>query len=83
MIDIKAGDYVDVRMIALAIEGNCIVARLPSESAVHQVTIGAHQVQNTAPRSPDAIAADVVCSSYGGVSPLAARRIKRAKKAAN
>jgi hypothetical protein len=80
MRDIKPGDFIDVRMIAVAVEGGHVIARLPSQAAVHQVAIGVHQVQNVEPRSPDAIAADVLCSSYGGVAPLAARRIKRAAK---
>ena len=74
MIDIKPGDFIDVRMIAVAVDGGTITARLPSQSAVHQVTIGRHQVQGATPRSPDAIAADVVCSSYGGLVPLDAHR---------
>lgn len=76
MTDIKAGDFVDVRMVAVAVDGNKVVARLPSQSAVHQFTIGRHQVQHTTPRSPEAIAADVVCASYGGVAPLNDRHVR-------
>lgn len=78
MRDIKPGDFIDVRMIAVAVEGSRIVARLPSQSATHQVVIAEHQVQGSEPRSPEAIAADVFCSSYDGLAPLAFRRIGRA-----
>ena len=62
---VKAGDYVDVRMIAVGLTpSGDVIVRLPCASAVHQFTVAAHQVQNTEARSPEAIAADVVCSSY-------------------
>ena len=70
MRDIKPGDFVDVRMVAVSTDGNRVGVRLPAQSAVHQIMIAAHQVQNVEPRSPDAIAADVVCSSYDNVAPL-------------
>jgi hypothetical protein len=74
--DINPGDYVDVRMVAVDVAGDRIVVRLPDQSAVHQFTIRRHQVQHTAPRSPEAIAADAVCASYGGVAPLADRAVR-------
>lgn len=80
MTDIKPGSYIDVRMIAVAVDGADVIARLPSKSALHQFRIGAHQVQNTAPRSPDAIAADVVCSSYDGLVPLQDRRARTLRR---
>lgn len=63
---VNAGDYVDVRMIAVAV-APCgdVTVRLPGAVAVHQFTVAAHQVRHHEPRSPEAIAADVVCSSYG------------------
>ena len=76
MSDIKPGDYVDVRMVAVDVASDRLVVRLPDQSAVHQFTIGRHQVQHTAPRSPEAIAADAVCASYGGVAPLADRAVR-------
>jgi hypothetical protein len=75
MTDIKPGDFVDVRMIAVAADGDRVVARLSTSSAVHQFTIGRHQVQHTETRSPEAIAADAVCASYGGVAPIYDRRV--------
>lgn len=76
MNDIKPGDYVDVRMVAVAVDGDAVVARLPSQSAVHQFTIGRHQVQYTEPRSAEVVAADAVCASYGHVESLADRRAR-------
>lgn len=80
MSNIEPGDYVDVRMIAVASLGDKLVVRLPSQSAVHQFTIGRHQVQHTAPRSPEAIAADAVCASYGGTTPLADRAVREYRR---
>lgn len=76
MSEIKPGDFVDVRMVAVDVASDRLVVRLPSQSAVHQFTIGRHQVQHTAPRSPEAIAADAVCASYSGVAPLADRAVR-------
>ena len=70
MTEIKAGDFVDVRMVAVVVDGDVVAVRLPQKSAVHQFTIGRHQVQHTEPRSPEAIAADAVCASYDGLAPL-------------
>ena len=77
MSDIKPGDYVDVRMVAVETDSfDRLVVRLSSQSAVHQFTIGRHQVQHTAPRSPEAIAADAVSASYSSVAPLADRAVR-------
>jgi len=77
MSEIKPGDYVDVRMIVVGDDHfDRLVVRLPDKSAVHQFTIGRHQVQHTESRSPEAIAADAVCASYGGVAPLADRAVR-------
>lgn len=74
MSGIKEGDFVDVRMVAVAInDRGDVVVRHPDARAVHQFTVAAHQVQHYEPRSPEAIAADVVCASYGSVAPLQRR----------
>lgn len=66
MSNVKPGDFVDVRMVAVGLtQGGNVIVRLPDERAVHQFTVDAHQIQNTEPRSPEAIAADAVCATYG------------------
>lgn len=65
-MSVKAGDFVDVRMVAVGLtDRGDVLVRLPSATAVHQFTVEAHQIQNAEPRSPEAIAADAVCATYG------------------
>jgi hypothetical protein len=68
--DAKPGDYIDVRMIVVAVTDAGAIVRLAERRAVHQFEIGSHQIQNAEARSAKAIAADVVCSSYDGHAPL-------------
>ncbi|WIG52498.1 MAG: hypothetical protein OJF48_003417 [Afipia sp.] len=66
MSNVKPGDFVDVRMVAVGLTpSGDVVVRLPDASAVHQFTVEAHQIQNTEQRSPEAVAADAVCATYG------------------
>jgi hypothetical protein len=67
--DIKAGDFVDVRAVALSVDGSIVTVRIPGSIALHQLDVGAHTLQHVEPRSPEAIAADVVCSSYAAHLP--------------
>jgi hypothetical protein len=71
--DAKPGDYIDVRMVVVDVSDRGAIVRLADSCAVHQFAIGLHQIQNAEARSPEAIAADAVCSSYDGRAPLSIR----------
>jgi len=63
MQTIKAGDFVDVRGVAVAVDGGLIV-RIPGPHAIAQVSVAPHVVRNVEPRSREAIAADAILKSY-------------------
>jgi len=58
-----------------------VYATTPSGAAI--TFVGQKEVQHTAPRSPEAIAADAVCASYGGTTPLADRMVRRVSSRAS
>ncbi|WP_022722960.1 hypothetical protein [Rhodopseudomonas sp. B29] len=68
---IKPGDYVDVRAVAVGLDGaGKLIVRVPGAYAVAQMAIADHVVLDVTPREPAAIAADVVCCTYDNIAPL-------------
>jgi hypothetical protein len=63
LASIKVGDYVDVRAVAVAIDGGLTV-RIAGPHSINQLDIAPHLVRHVEPRSAEAIAADAIIKSY-------------------
>jgi hypothetical protein len=73
MQTIKPGDFVDVRGVAVAVDGGLIV-RIPGPHAIAQVHVAPHVVRNVEPRSREAVAADAILNAYPAPQKRAARK---------
>jgi hypothetical protein len=75
-MQVRVGDFADVRCVVVGVFADSVIVRLPGRSALHQIGVDPHLIQNVAARSLEAAAADEVCTSY--LAHLPDRRASRA-----